>query len=361
MNAESYMNKALHVLGIESSCDETAASVVRTDGVVLSNVVASQVAIHGAFGGVVPEVASRAHLRVITSVVDQAVVEAGGWSEIDALAVTQGPGLIGGLLVGLQVAKAIGYCRNLPLVGVDHLEGHVMSVYLREGQQTPSGPEPPFVALLASGGHTSLYRVTGDSMEVVGQTRDDAAGEAYDKVAKLLHLGYPGGPKIDRLAADGDPNAHDFPKPMLHHPNCDFSFSGLKTAVALHVKEHGVPQGTEEIADICASFQQSVIEVLTAKSVRACTELEISTLVLTGGVAANRGLRSHAAQVAQQHGISLSVPPPKYCTDNAAMIAFAGGIRLAVGARDGFDIGAYSRDSARRRGKFLHDGNLVSR
>ena len=356
------LTETAHILGIESSCDETAAAVVRSDGRVLSSVVASQIADHAPFGGIVPEVASRAHLQCITQVIERAVEEAGGFSKITAIAVTQGPGLVGSLLVGLQVAKAIAYCRKLPLVGVNHLDGHLMSIYLRGDDDAPAGPKPPFVALLVSGGHTSLYKVDDRyDLEVLGQTRDDAAGEAFDKVAKLLGLGYPGGPVIDRLAAKGDASAVEFPFPMLHRDGYDFSFSGLKTAVALHVKQHGVPEAEEGLADLCASFQRSVVEVLARKAVNACVDLGVGALVLVGGVAANRGLRARAAELCEEKGISLVVPPLKFCTDNAAMIAYAGLLRVQAGHEDGTDLNAYSRDPARQRGRFSPDGRLLSR
>lgn len=341
------------VLGIESSCDETAAAVVRDDGRVLSDVVASQIAVHAPYGGVVPELASRAHLVNVVPVIEQALAEVeGGLSAIDAIAVTRGPGLVGALLVGVQAAKAIAFVRDLPLVGVDHLVGHLFAVYLRRGEGDAPPPELPFVALLVSGGHTAIYEVAAhDRVRIVGQTRDDAAGEAFDKVAKLLGLGYPGGPVIDRLAQGGDPAAVKLPIPMSSRRTLDFSFSGLKTAVARLVREEGRPKSEQALADLCAAFQHAVVKVLVDKSVTACERLGIARLVLGGGVAANRGLRARASEVCASRGIELFVPPIASCTDNAAMIAYAGALRLAAGERDDLELTAYSRNPDLRRGK----------
>lgn len=341
------------VLGIESSCDETAAAVVRDDGLVLSDVVASQIAVHAPYGGVVPELASRAHLVNVVPVVEQALAPIeGGLDAIDGIAVTQGPGLVGALLVGVQAAKAIAFVRDLPLVGVDHLVGHLFAVYLRRGETEAPVPELPFVALLVSGGHTAIYEVHAhDRVRIVGQTRDDAAGEAFDKVAKLLGLGYPGGPVIDRLAQKGDPKAVKLPTPMSSRRTLDFSFSGLKTAVARLVREEGVPKTESGLADLCASFQRSVVRVLVDKSVTACERLGVPRLVLGGGVAANRGLRERAEAVCAARGIELFVPPIASCTDNAAMIAYAGALKLASGKRDDLTLAAYSRSADLRRGK----------
>jgi N6-L-threonylcarbamoyladenine synthase len=342
------------VLGIESSCDETAAALVREDGTVIADAVASQIEVHAPYGGVVPELASRQHLRALGPVVERALAAVeGGLDAVDAIAVTNGPGLVGALLVGVSAAKALAWSRSLPLVGVNHLVGHLLAVHLRRGEGPhPERPATPFVALLASGGHTALYEVHGvSSIEQLGQTRDDAAGEAYDKVAKLLGLGYPGGPLVDRLAAKGDPRAIDFPLPMPSTKRLDFSFSGLKTAVAQHVARHGRPESEQGLADICASFQRVICEVLVKKSVAACERRGVRDLVLTGGVAANRGLRARAKEVCDEKGLRLHVPPVASCTDNAAMIAYAGALQLAEGARDGIALEAYSRSPDLRRGK----------
>lgn len=335
----------MNVLGIESSCDETAAAVVRDDGLVLSDVVASQIAIHAPYGGVVPELASRAHLTNIVPVIEQAVrALPNGFADIDAIAVTNGPGLVGALLVGVQAAKAIAWSRNLPLVGVNHLVGHLLAVYLRRTPEEPPVDVPmPYIALLASGGHTALYQVDSpDDIEQLGETRDDAAGEAYDKVAKLLGLGYPGGPVVDRLAAQGNPERVPLPLPMRNKRSLEFSFSGLKTAVAQYVHKHGLPEGDEARADLCASFQRAVVTSLVQKSLEACRVRKVPRLVIGGGVAANRGLRALLAQECKKRGVALHVPPFASCTDNAAMIAYAGAQRLRRGERDTLSLNVFS-------------------
>ena len=264
----------MRVLGIESSCDETAAAVVDSDGRVLSDVVASQIALHAPYGGVVPELASRAHLTNLVPVIERAVaVLPRGFADLDAVAVTNGPGLVGALLIGVQAAKAIAWSRDLPLVGVNHLVGHLLAVYLRRGDEPVVELPFPYIALLASGGHTALYQVDGPlDVAQLGETRDDAAGEAYDKVAKLLGLGYPGGPVVDKLAALGNPAAVALPLPMRHKQSLEFSFSGLKTAVAQHVAKHGVPDTEAARADLCASFQHRVVTSLVSKALEACKQ-----------------------------------------------------------------------------------------
>lgn len=346
------------VLGIESSCDETAAAVVTSDGTVLSDIIASQIAIHAPYGGIVPEVASRAHLQSITSVVGRALEALPtGLAAIDAIAVTNGPGLAGALLVGVQFAKALAFSRGLPLVGVDHLVAHLLAVHLHRGAADLAGPAYPYVALLASGGHTALYEVrSGTDLELLGQTRDDAAGEAFDKVAKLLGLGYPGGPRVDRLAQQGDPRAVVLPRPNVGgRDSLEFSFSGLKTAVAQHVGKHGQPKDERALADLCASFQAVIVETLIRKSLLACEARRIPRLVLSGGVAANYGLREHAAAVCAERGVALYVPPLASCTDNAAMIAYAGAQRLAIGERDDLTLTVYPRSPALRRGRIVDE------
>jgi N6-L-threonylcarbamoyladenine synthase len=335
----------MFVLGIESSCDETAAAVVRDDGLVISDVVASQIAIHGPYGGVVPELASRAHLCNVVPVIERAVAALPrGFADLDAIAVTNGPGLVGALLVGVSAGKAIAWARGLPLVGVNHLIGHLLAVYLRRKEDEPPLPlAMPYVALLASGGHTALYRVDSSAdIEQLGETRDDAAGEAFDKVAKLLGLGYPGGPVVDRLAAQGNPDAVALPLPMRNKQSLDFSFSGLKTAVAQHVAKNGRPETESARADLCASFQRAAVTSLVSKSIAACKRERVQRLVLGGGVAANRGLRAYARERCDAEGIELFVPPLASCTDNAAMIAYAGAMRLLRGERDGTELSVYS-------------------
>jgi N6-L-threonylcarbamoyladenine synthase len=324
------------VLGIESSCDETAAAVLAGGRRVLSSVVASQDALHAPFGGVVPELASRRHLEVVVPVVDRALAEAGvGLPDLDGIAVTQGPGLVGSLLVGLSVAKSLAWVHRKPLVGVNHLEGHIYAAFLTEDP-----PEHPFLALVVSGGHTALYhaRVPLD-YALVGQTRDDAAGEAFDKVAKLLGLGFPGGPAIQRIAERGDPRAIAFPLAQITDGRRDFSFSGIKTSVSYYVKRHG-PLGQAEVADVAASFQAAVVKMLVRKTVKAALHLGVKRLVLTGGVAANGPLRASLRAEAEQHGLRLHIPPPSLCTDNAAMITAAGTERLRAGQRAALDLNA---------------------
>ena len=355
----------MRVLGIESSCDETAAALVTDSGEVLADVVASQVAMHGPYGGIVPELASRAHMQAIIPVIREAIAKLpGGFDSVDAIAVTQGPGLVGSLLVGVQVAKALAWSLGKPLVGVNHLDGHLLAVYLRRSNEDAvgAGPEMPFVGLLVSGGHTALYRVEARAeIELLAQTRDDAAGEAFDKAAKLLGLGYPGGPVIDRLAARGTADAVSFPLPMASRKTLEFSFSGLKTALARHVQKQGVPADEQDLADLCASFQGVIVESLVRKSILACKREGVDRLVITGGVAANRGLRARAKEVCDANGIRLFVPPPISCTDNAAMIAMAAADRLAAGQQDDLSFAVYSRDPDRRRGRFRRDGTLVER
>ncbi len=328
------------VLGIETSCDETSASVVRDGSAILSNIVASQAALHDRYGGVVPELASRRHVETLVPVVREALEKAGvGPPDLDGVAVTNGPGLIGALLVGLSFAKAFAWVRGIPLVGVNHLEGHLTAICLeREALACPH------VALLVSGGHTSLYRVDGFGEYVeLGRTHDDAAGEAFDKVAKLLGLGYPGGAAIERLAAEGDPAAIRFPRPQRRSGDLKFSFSGLKTAVANHIAGRGRPLTDREIRDVCASFQAAAVEVLVEKTARAALETGAREVLIAGGVAANGALRREMARVLADAGARVFYPSPALCTDNAAMIAAAGARRIARGERAGLELNAYSR------------------
>jgi N6-L-threonylcarbamoyladenine synthase len=330
------------VLGVESSCDEMAAAVVREGREILSSVVHGQVEVHEPYGGVVPELASRDHVRAVEGVVDLALREAGvGLADLSGIAVTAGPGLVGSLLVGLSFAKALAYRAGLPLVGVHHLEGHLAAAELAAPDL-----EPPYLGLVVSGGHTALYRVTRDAAPVMlGETRDDAVGEAFDKVAKLLGLGFPGGPAVAAAAERGHREAIDFPRPMLKKSGFDFSYSGLKTAVALEVERRG---GTDalsgaDIADIAASFEAAAIESLVLRARRALAAEELDALAVVGGVAANRWLRTCMAEAGQAKGFEAIFPPMDLCTDNAVMIAAAGGRLLARGESHALDLNAFSR------------------
>ena len=325
------------VLGIESSCDDSAAAVLR-DGRLAGSVVSSQHAVHGPYGGVVPELASREHVRHVLAVIDGALTQAGATLDaVDGIAVTRGPGLIGSILVGLSVAKGIALRRRLPLVGVNHLEGHLVAVNL---DRPADDPVPlPFLALIVSGGHSGLYlaRARGD-YRCLGRTRDDAVGEAFDKVAKALGLGYPGGPAIDRLAVKGDPKAIRFPRARLKRGRFDLSFSGFKTAVWQHVRAN--PPTEAELPDIAASVQEALVDMLVDTTVEALEATGAERLVVSGGVSANRRLRERMTAMGTERGVEVLIPRPALCTDNAAMIALAGWPRLAAGEDDGPEVEA---------------------
>jgi N6-L-threonylcarbamoyladenine synthase len=315
------------ILGIETSCDETAVGIVEDRLRVRANVIASQVDMHAPYGGVVPEVAARAHLDLLQPAIDRALVEAGArLRDLDGVAVTAGPGLVGALLVGVAGAKALALAQDLPLIGVNHLQAHVVAAQLEFGEL-----EPPLVALVVSGGHTSLVHLDEDGRyREIGATVDDAAGEAFDKIARFLGLGFPGGPEIDRLARDGDPAAFDFPRPMSGK-GTDFSFSGLKTAVIRELRRMDDAGEEPDLADVAASFQEAIVDVQLEKTLRAAADEGVSSVVIAGGVAANSRLRTRMAAACEERRLRLLAPSPVLCTDNGAMVAAAGANRLAVG------------------------------
>jgi len=333
------------VLGIESSCDETAAAVVSDGRFLLSNVVASQIDVHSKYGGVVPEIASRKHIEAIVPVILQALdVAQVTLNDIEGIAVTMGPGLIGSLLVGLSVAKAIAFARDIPFVGVNHLEGHVASIFLTEEKV-----EFPFVALVVSGGHTVIYLVKGfEDFTPLGQTRDDAAGEAFDKAAKLLGLGYPGGVVIDQLAKRGKLNWIKFPRAMKD--SLDFSFSGLKTSLLTCIKRRGYPFSQDELPHVAASYQEAIVDVLIEKTLKAAEISSVFRVVVCGGVAANSRLREMFYENASDRRVEVFIPPAVLCTDNAAMIAVVGEHLLRAGRCDDLNLNAISRWPSIRRG-----------
>ncbi|GBD39674.1 tRNA N6-adenosine threonylcarbamoyltransferase [bacterium HR37] len=339
------------ILGIESSCDETAAAVIKEGRTVLSSIVSSQIEVHREYGGVVPELASRKHVEKILPVLREALTKAGvTLSDIDGIAVTQGPGLIGCLMVGISTAKAVSFSLGAPLVGVDHLEAHLAASYLEYDISFP------FVGLVVSGGHTSLYLVKNHTeFELLGKTRDDAAGEAFDKAAKLLGLGYPGGVEIDRLSREGDARAIHFPRPFNTTDSFDFSFSGIKTALVYYLKKNPNPN-QQQLKDICASYQEAIVETLVQKTLRAATSHNIKTVVIAGGVACNSRLRELARERFEQEGISLLIPSPRYCTDNAAMIGALGFYRFQKGERSELNLNPYSTS----RPRYIRGRGLVS-
>lgn len=338
----------MRILGVETSCDETAAAVVEDGREILSNVVGSQIDLHRPYGGVVPELASRKHLELVDGIVSQAVADAStGFEDIDAVAGTYGPGLATSLLIGLNVAKGIAFSLGKPFVGVNHIEAHLYSpVLVGSPEHAPRSSDAPtlrrsddllpMVSLIVSGGHTILAHATAIGRhEVLGQTVDDAAGEAFDKVAKLLGLGYPGGPEIDRLARRGDPAAIAFPRSMLNEPSYNFSFSGLKTAVLYYLRKHPSPTTTHQsLADICASFQEAVVDVLVGKLVRAAEHKNVTTVSASGGVSINSRFREKLSAECQRCGLKLLLAPPALCTDNAAMIAALAFYKLRAGWRN---------------------------
>jgi N6-L-threonylcarbamoyladenine synthase len=327
----------VRVLGIETSCDETAVAVIEDGAIVLANFVASQTDLHGRFGGVVPEVASRAHVQALNPLMDEALDRAGcRFADLDGVAVTVGPGLVGALLVGIAAAKAVAVATGADLIGVNHLEGHIYANFIEHGP-----PEPPYICLVVSGGHTMLVHMPEEHRYgVLGQTVDDAAGEAFDKIARFLGLGFPGGPALDRLAREGDPAAITFPRAMIDTGNYDFSMSGLKTSVLRHVKAERAAGREVDTADLAASFQEAIVDVQVAKTIAAAKEHGVKAVLLGGGVVANTRLRERMEKAGAEVGIGVQFPSLELCTDNAAMIAVAGASRLARGYRSRFDVAA---------------------
>lgn len=331
------MSKEVLILAIESSCDETAAAVVKNGREVLSNIISSQIALHTLYGGVVPEIASRKHIEKCNQVIEEALKQAKvSLADITAIGVTYGPGLVGALLVGVSEAKAIAYAAGLPFIGIHHIEGHICANFIENKEL-----EPPFLCLVVSGGHTHLVIVRDYGIyEIIGKTRDDAAGEAFDKVARAIGLGYPGGPKIDKLAKEGNAHAIEFPRAHIEGSPYDFSFSGVKSAVLNYLNTCQMKGIEINTADIAASFQASIIEVLVGRAVQAAKEYKLDKLAIAGGVASNAGLRQAMRQACQQEGISFYYPSPIYCTDNAGMIGVAAYYEYQKGTRHGWDLNA---------------------
>jgi N6-L-threonylcarbamoyladenine synthase len=326
----------VRVLGIETSCDETGVAVVEDDRV-LSNVLGTQADLHARFGGVVPEVAARAHVQALNPLLDEALERADSrFSDLDGVAVTVGPGLVGALLVGIAGAKAVALASGAAFIGVNHLEGHIWANFLEHGP-----PRPPYVCLIVSGGHTMLVHMpAADRFEILGQTVDDAAGEAFDKIARFLGLGFPGGPALDRLARRGDPHAIEFPRAMLDSGDYDFSLSGLKTSVLRHVRREQEAGRRIDSGDLAASFQEAIVDVQVAKTIAAARDRGVDTVLLGGGVVANTRLREQMQAAGERAGIDVRFPSTALCTDNGAMIAAAGAARLARGERSSFDVAA---------------------
>ncbi|HKL80333.1 MAG TPA: tRNA (adenosine(37)-N6)-threonylcarbamoyltransferase complex transferase subunit TsaD [Mobilitalea sp.] len=331
------MNKDIYILAIETSCDETAAAVVKNGREIKSNIISSQIELHKLYGGVVPEIASRKHIEKINQVIEEALETAKiKLQDIDAIGVTYGPGLVGALLVGVAEAKAISFVTKKPLVGVHHIEGHISANYIENKEL-----EPPFLCLIVSGGHTHLVLVKAyGEYEIIGRTRDDAAGEAFDKVARAIGLGYPGGPKIDKLSKEGNEDAVVFPRGHIEGSPYDFSFSGLKSAVLNHINSLKMKDMEINRADIAASFQKAVVDVLVTKAMLAAKDYGMHKLAIAGGVAANSSLRKTMAEACVEHGLTFYYPSPIFCTDNAAMIGVAAYYEYLKGVRSGLDLNA---------------------
>ena len=331
------IGETVTILAVETSCDETAAAVVENGREVLSNVISSQIALHTLYGGVVPEIASRKHIEKINQVMAEALTQAGkNLSDMDAIAVTYGPGLVGALLVGVSAAKAVSFASGIPLIGVHHIEGHISANYIENKDL-----EPPFVCLVVSGGHSHLVVVKDyGEYEILGRTRDDAAGEAFDKVARAIGLGYPGGPKIDKVSKEGNPDAIAFPRAKVGDSDYDFSFSGLKSAVLNYLNSCEMKGEPFSQADVAASFQKAVVDVLTGHSMHAVESCGMKKFAIAGGVASNSALREALTKACGEHGVAFYHPSPLLCTDNAAMIGAAGYYEYVKGVRHGYDLNA---------------------
>lgn len=331
------MEKDIYILAIESSCDETAAAVVKNGRTVLSNVISSQIALHTLYGGVVPELASRKHIEKINQVITQALTDADmTLDDMDAIAVTYGPGLVGALLVGVAEAKAIAYAKKKPLVGVHHIEGHICANFIENKEL-----EPPFICLVVSGGHTHLVVVEDyGKYKILGRTRDDAAGEAFDKVARAIGLGYPGGPKIDKISKEGNPEAITFPRAKVGDSEYDFSFSGLKSSVLNYLNSYQMKGEEINRADVAASFQKAVTDVLVQNAMHGVKAYGLNKLAIAGGVASNSALRAAMKEACEKNGVEFYYPSPIFCTDNAAMIGVAGYYEYMAGVRSGLDLNA---------------------
>lgn len=335
-----------YVLGIETSCDDTSAAIIRDDGFVMASAISSQDDVHRPFGGIVPEIASRNHTHFLLNLVESAFQKSKlNWSDISGIGVTNRPGLLGSLLVGVVTAKSLALAYKIPFIGIHHLEGHIMAPFLRDDiYQPPHFWETPFLALVVSGGHTSIFKVEKfGSYKLLGETIDDAAGEAFDKFAKMLNLGYPGGAVIDRLSKEGDARAYAFPRGLIKEDSLNFSFSGLKTAALLQLNKMNDEEKNKNLKNLCSSFQEAIVDALVTKVEKALRQENINKVIVTGGVSANSRLRQRMEEMVKKHSIECLIPPLRYCTDNAAMIGYAGLKHLDRKERSDLQMGVFAR------------------